>query len=93
MPAVMGKAGATIKKIIAESGASVNRVAGGTVGVSEALVLSGLPAQVEAAKALVEVYMAGGPPPECREEVKTSSSRTRGSRQINPLLLLMTLFL
>jgi len=69
MPSVMGKAGATIKKIIAESGASVSRVAGGTVGVSEGLSLSGLPSQVEAAKNLVELYMAGGPPPECREEV------------------------
>jgi polyribonucleotide nucleotidyltransferase len=72
MPSVMGKKGIIIKKIVSESGATIDRLPDENV-----LVLRGFAEQVTAAKALIELYMAGGPPPEAREEVELGSERGR----------------
>jgi len=72
MPAVMGKKGLIIKKIVSESEAVIERLPN-----EDVLVIRGFPEQVAAAKALIDLYMAGGPPPEAREEVELGSERGR----------------
>lgn len=72
MPAVIGKKGLIIKKIVSESGAVIDRLPD-----EDVLVIRGFAEQVAAAKALIDLYMAGGPPPEAREEVELGSERGR----------------
>lgn len=64
--------GANIKKIDELSGADlkVNKP-------ENTITISGDAAQVARAKELIELYMAGGPPPDCREEVELGSGESQ----------------
>lgn len=70
--AVIGKRGANINKISTESQADlkVNKM-------DNTVTITGEAHQVEKARQLVELYMAGGPPPEVTQEVELSSERER----------------
>jgi len=72
IPAVMGKKGANIRKIVEESQAMIK-----TNRENNSIVVSGDGAQVQKALELIHLYMSGGPPPEAREEVELGSERGR----------------
>ena len=70
--------GANIKKIDELSGADlkVNKP-------ENTITISGDAAQVARAKELIELYMAGGPPPDCREEVELGSGESEAHTLLN----------
>lgn len=72
IPAVIGKKGANIQKIgeLSNADLKINKPEG-------TITITGDAEQVAKAKELVELYMAGGPPPDCREEVELGSERGR----------------